>query len=215
MHIHLQLFEHQGFLAFEMPPRCKRPWVSVARLSKVMAKFLREDWKEGTERVPLFADEHTMPQLCVRALELNFELLLPIFTAFPHAAPTLSCIRDSWVEATQNCVEATASDINEEAIRIHDLWAYTFELARRTKTWHSKSVRASRLKSAIWGNRPDAGSTSPGDRDSSGRASTATQASLSGDRDSSISAVSASGSVAPEESEDAGAVDEGEDDWPC
>ena len=203
-----------------MSPRAKRPWVSVARLSNVMGKFIREDWKPGTERVPLFPDEHQMPQLTTRALELNYELLLPIFTAFPHAAPTLSCIRDSWVEATTPIEDATAFDVNEEAIRIHDLWSYTWELARRTKTKLSRSVRAARLKAAMWGicsnscQWPRTPLASDGDGDSSSRFS---------------AAVSASGSVNPSfpedteseheewpcypgvEAEDAGAVDEGKD----
>ena len=128
-------------------PRSHRPWVSVARLSNVMRTFLREK-PASANRVPLWPDEHGMPCLCVKSLELNYHLLLPIFTSFSHGAPTLSCVREAWVEATR-CTEASAMDINEEAIRIHDLWSYTWELARRTRTSMSKSYLAARLKAAI------------------------------------------------------------------
>ena len=128
-------------------PRSHRPWVSVARLSNVMQTFLREK-PASANRVPLWPDEHGMPCLCVKSLELNYHLLLPIFTSFSHGAPTLSCVREAWVEATRSTA-ASAMDINEEAIRIHDLWSYTWELARRTRTSMSKSYLAARLKAAI------------------------------------------------------------------
>ena len=62
--------------------------------------------------------------------------------------PCHTIIREAWVEACRGFVVAT-KDLLEDDNRIHDLWGYLWDLARRTTSDGSKYYRVRRLKALM------------------------------------------------------------------